>query len=315
MTSQTSETHQQRPDRADLSDEALLKHLPGFTKAVHDLGDVSLNVVSGGQGPALVLLPGWPQTWWSFHKVMPELAKSYRVIAVDLRGMGGSSRPAGGYDKKTMAGDIRRLLERLGIERAGVVGHDIGAAVAFALAASHPEVVERIAMLDFVHFSREWYSIPLLPVPGSFDQAKAAPDAAYLWWFAFHQVKGLPEALLGDRARLEHDWFFDYLSIDGSSVTTLDRDVYAASYPDADAVRAGNAWFQTLDQDVLDYESYGAVEVPVLGLGGGTYGFMAALLPEKAPDLTMVKVPDCGHFPASENPAFLLDQVRSFFTQ
>ncbi|WP_380156165.1 alpha/beta hydrolase [Kineococcus sp. R86509] len=301
------------PLRDDVSDDALLARLPGFTRAVHDLGEVSLNVVTGGEGPVVVLLPGWPQTWWSFHELMPHLARSYRVLAVDIRGMGGSSRPAGGYDKKTMAGDVHRLLDTLGIDRASVVGHDIGAQVAFSLAANHPTLIERIVMLDFVHFSPEWYSIPLLPAPGAFaDQSKAGNDGAYLWWFAFHQVKGLPEALLEGRAHLEHDWFFDYVSLDSASVSVFDRAVYAAAYADADSVRAGNAWYQALDQDVADYESYQPLGVPVLGLGAGAHGLMANLLPARAPQLTLLNVPEAGHFVASENPAFVLEQLDAF---
>lgn len=304
-----------RRERADVSDDALLRLLPQFSKARYDLGGVTLSVISGGSGPVVVLLPGWPQTWWSFHRIMPQLAQTHRVLAVNLRGMGDSSRPADGYDKKTMAGDVNSLLRQLGIDRASVVGHDVGAAVAFSLAANHPDVVDRIAMIDFVHFSREWYSLPLLPAPGTFDQDKAAPDGAYPWWFAFNQVKGLPERILADRAHLLHDWFFDYLSVHRTSISQFDRDVYAAAYANDGAVRAGNAWFQALDRDVADYESYDLVDLPVLGLGGATHGLMAALLPQKAKRLTMVKVPNSGHFPTNENPDFVLEQIERFLAR
>lgn len=308
----TPDTDDRQP-AADVSDEALLEQLPGFSRTVHDLDDVSLNVISGGSGPVVVLLPGWPQTWWSFRAIMPELAKTHRVLAVDIRGMGGSSRPATGYDKKTMAGDIRRLLDSLGIDRASIVGHDVGAQVAFSLAANHLDLVERIVMLDFVHFSLEWYSIPLLPAPGAFaDQAKAGADGAYLWWFAFHQVKGLPERLLEGRVHLEHDWFFDYVSRDSAAVSAFDRAVYAAAYSDADSIRAGNAWYQALDQDVTDYQSYAQLTQPVLGLGSGAHGLMSALLPAAAPRLTLHEVPDSGHFVVSENTAFVLEQLTAF---
>jgi pimeloyl-ACP methyl ester carboxylesterase len=199
---------------ADVKDAALVASLPGFDLDQHDLGDVTLNTVSGGDGSALILLPGWPQTCWSFHRLMPELARDHRVIAVDLRGMGASSRPPGGYDKKTMSGDIRRLMVRLGIRSASVVGHDIAAQVAFSLADNHPEVVEKLVLVDIVHVSPEWYTLPLLPGPGTFvDQSKPGPGGSYLGWFAFHQVKDLPEQLLGDRAYREQEWFFNYASL------------------------------------------------------------------------------------------------------
>jgi pimeloyl-ACP methyl ester carboxylesterase len=105
---------------------------------------VRLHYVEDGEGDPVVLLPGWPRTWWEFHKIMPKLAVTHRVIAVDLRGMGESAKPEGGYDKKTMAADIAALLHELGHDRADVVGSDIGAMVAFSLAANHPELVRTV---------------------------------------------------------------------------------------------------------------------------------------------------------------------------
>jgi pimeloyl-ACP methyl ester carboxylesterase len=247
---------------------------------------------------------------------MPELVRDHRVLAVDLRGMGASSRPAGGYDKKTMSGDIRRIMVRLGIRSASVLGHDIGAQVAFSLAANHPEAVDKLVLVDFVHFSPEWYTLPLLPGPGTFvDQSQPGPGGSYLWWFAFHQVKGLPEQLLGDRAYLEQEWFFNYVSLNSASITDFDRAVYAAAYPDADAVRAGNAWFQSLDQDVEDYLTYEALRMPVLGLGSGVHELMSTVLPQKITDLDMVKVPASGHFPVDENPNFVLQELTRFLSR
>ncbi|MGH9614827.1 MAG: alpha/beta fold hydrolase, partial [Bryobacteraceae bacterium] len=101
-------------DARDVSDTALVRSLPGFENGYTNANGIRLHYVAGGNGQPLVLLPGWPETWWSFHKIMPELAKHYRVIAVDLRGMGGSDKPADGYDKKTMAKDIDALIHQLG---------------------------------------------------------------------------------------------------------------------------------------------------------------------------------------------------------
>jgi pimeloyl-ACP methyl ester carboxylesterase len=88
-----------------------------------------------------MLLPGWPETWWAYHKIMPELARTHRVISVDFRGMGSSDKPADGYDKKSMAHDLLELIRQRGYEKVDVVGHDIGAMVAFSLAANHGDQV------------------------------------------------------------------------------------------------------------------------------------------------------------------------------
>jgi len=125
-----------------------------FEHAHADLGDVRLHYVTAGQGPAVVLLHGWPQTWYMWRNVLPGLARHHRVIAPDLRGLGDSSRPPGGYDKKTLAHDVWRLVhDVLHEQRLFLVGHDWGGPTAFALAAQHRDAVRRIAIFD-------------VPVPG-----------------------------------------------------------------------------------------------------------------------------------------------------
>ena len=127
------------------------RSLPGFRHDHATVNGVRLHYVAGGQGAPIVLLPGWPRTWWEFHKIMPTLAATRRVIAVDLRGMGDSAKPATGYDKKTMAADIAALLGVLGHDQVDVVGSDIGAMVAFSLAANHPALVRTVTLLDVAH--------------------------------------------------------------------------------------------------------------------------------------------------------------------
>jgi hypothetical protein len=117
------------------SDAELAASLPGgFRSAYAYVNGIRLHYVTGGAGEPLVLLPGWPATWWSYHKVMPALARRYRMIAIDIRGMGASDKPAGGFDKKTMARDVYELVRKLGHDRVNIAGHDIGAMVAFSFA-------------------------------------------------------------------------------------------------------------------------------------------------------------------------------------
>ena len=152
----------------DVSDVALVKSLPGFENGYADVNGTRLHYVIGGKGAPLVLLPGWPQTWWEFHKIMPALAEKYRVIAVDLRGMGGSAKPPGGYDKKTMARDIYELVRQLGFEKVNIAGHDIGSMVAFSFAANHPGATSKLALLDVPHPDEFFSEIRMLPQHGKF---------------------------------------------------------------------------------------------------------------------------------------------------
>ncbi|MER7349319.1 alpha/beta hydrolase [Streptomyces aurantiacus] len=294
------------------TDEELARSLEGgFTSAHADVNGTRLHYVSGGSGEPLVLLGGWPQTWWQFHKIMPELARHYRVIAVDLRGMGGSAKPEGGYDKKTMARDVRELVRHLGHDSAHLAGHDIGAMVAYAYAANHPEATRRVALLDVAHPDEQMWQLPLLPEAGADWHDR---PGIYLWWFAFNQVKGLPEQLLAGRFDLLHDWLFDYQLKDPASIGEAARAVYAHAYSTADAVRAGNGWYQAFTQDIADFATYERVEAPILGLGGETnYPYLRDRLSVHGTDVRVLAVPDSGHYLAEEQPERVTKELVEFF--
>ncbi|MBB4915836.1 alpha/beta fold hydrolase [Streptosporangium saharense] len=299
-----------------LHDAALAHSLEGSFSSRHArVNGVGLHYVEGGEGEPLLLLGGWPQTWWQWHKVMPALARRHRVIAVDLRGMGGSDKPDDGYDKRTMAEDIHALVRHLGLETVSVVGHDIGAMVAYAFAANHPEAVDRIALLDVAHPDETWTSFGLLPGPdqhvGSVIEAGARP---YLWWFAFNQVRGLPEQLLDGRSRLLVDWLFDRQAKDPATIDEHSRRVYAHAYSTADAVRAGNGWYQTFNRDIEDERTYGRVKTPMLVLGGdeSNHAYLSELMPSKGTDVTVVEVAACGHYVPEEQPQAVIDALTAF---
>ena len=296
---------------ADVSDAALVKSLPGFRNGYAEVNGVRLHYVVGGKGDPLVLLPGWPETWWAFHKIMPALAEKHTVIAVDLRGMGTSSRPAGGYDKNSMAADIHALVESLGHEKATIAGHDIGSAVAFAYAENYPQATGKLVMMELPHPDDSLLTFPLLPAQGAFGD-KLGSSRPYLWWFAFNQVNGLPEALLAGHIRVEQDWLFKYFLVNEHAVDARDRAVYERAYNSADAIRASNGWYQTLTQDVNDNKSYGTLEMPVLMLGGPAYGWMKKVVSQKAANLTAVKVENSGHFIQQEQPEFVTRTMVSF---
>ncbi|MGO1055263.1 alpha/beta fold hydrolase [Crossiella sp. CA198] len=288
------------------SDAALARSLGGNFRSAHaEVNGTRLHYVIGGAGAPLVLLPGWPQTWWEFHKIMPALAKRHTVIAVDLRGMGGSGKPAGGYDKKTMATDIHELIRKLGHQRADVAGHDIGAMVAQSLAAFFPSTVRKLALLDVAHPDEDLYQLTLIPRPG---------QPFFPWWFAFNQAQGLPEQLIAGRSRLLIDHFCDMLLVNRAAVNDRDRAIYAHAYATPEAVRAGNGWYQGFVQDIVDEKTHGKLAMPVLGLGAGpNYWFLADHLPRKATDVRVVEIKDSGHYVAEEQPTAVTAELDRFF--
>ncbi len=114
----------------DYSDDELIKKIPGFANKYVSVNGVRIHYVEGGSGMPLICLPGWPQTWYSYHPIAVELSKKYRVIIVDIRGMGSSEKPESGYDKKTMATDILGIVQQLELKKVHIMGHDIGGMVA-----------------------------------------------------------------------------------------------------------------------------------------------------------------------------------------
>src|SRR5262249_50060438 len=155
----------------------------------------------------------WPQTWWEYRHVLPALAARFRVFAVDMRGMGASSKPESGYDKKTAAADILALARRLGYSSINIAGHDIGAMVAYSFAVNHPDATRKVALLEVPHPNKFLFTIALLP---------ENPPPVQVWWFAFNQLHGLPEQLLTGRFRAMIDWTFNSLMAHPEAAT--DRD-------------------------------------------------------------------------------------------
>jgi pimeloyl-ACP methyl ester carboxylesterase len=298
---------------SDVSDAAIVRSLPGFENGHANVNGTQLHYVAGGKGAPLVLLPGWPETWWEFHSIMPTLANRYHVIAVDLRGMGGSSKPQSGYDKKNMAEDIYQLVRVLGYDQVNVAGHDIGSMVAFSFAANHPEATLKVALLDVPHPDEFFSEIRMLPEPEKFGAKIDDEHPGYPWWFAFHQVKGLPEQVLQGRFSIYQNFLIDYLLKDSKSIGPRDRAIYAAAYSSTDAIRAGDAWYQSFPQDVVDSKTYKKLEMPVLGLGSTGYGWLKAAVTPKASDFRLVKVENSGHFMQEEQPEFVAKSLVEFF--
>lgn len=297
---------------AAYSDEALVKKLPGFSNHYETVNGVKLHYVTGGKGQPLFLLPGWPETWYAFHLMAPALATHYQVYILDMRGMGSSDKPQAGYDKKTMAADLYALLKKVGIEKAYICGHDIGAMVAFSFAANYPAATEKLILMEGLHPNQYIEKMPMLPAKGTFGK-KMSGEAPYAWWFSFNQVKGLPEKLLAGRSRYMIDWLIDYVSENPNAITSFDRSVYAAYYDQPDNIRGGNAWYQTFAQDIEDAKTYGKFSMPVLGIGCYIgYTPLKMSLPNQASDSRVILIQNSGHYIMEEKPAEVNNAILEF---
>jgi pimeloyl-ACP methyl ester carboxylesterase len=255
-----------------------------------------------------VLFHGFPQTWHAWHGFIPRLtAAGFRVIAVDYRGAGNSSRPLGGYDKRTMAQDIRRLVrDALGIGGPLVmIGHDIGLMVAYAYAAEYRDEVSHLVVMD-------------APLPGTivFDRLRADPR---VWHFAFHSVRDVPEMLVAGRERQYLQAFFQPRFFDPSAVDDAELDLYASAYSAPGAMRAGFELYRAFDRDSEDNRAMlkraGKLTIPVLAVGGAvstTGPLMGEMMREVAENVTEFRVPRTGHWIAEENPDALMERLRPF---
>ncbi|NYD91057.1 alpha/beta fold hydrolase [Sphingomonas melonis] len=268
----------------------MITALTGFTQRPVTANGISINAVTGGAGPPILLLHGWPETWWEWHKVMPLLAERFSVVAIDLRGAGFSDCPQGGYDKATMARDAHGVMAVLGHEQYAVCGHDIGGMVALAQAALHRDAVTHLAVLD-------------VPLPG-WSQWEAT--VARLWHFGFHMNRDLPERLIQGR---EYDYIASFMAerfYDHSRFDPGDVAVYARAMALPGRLRGGLEWYRTLAADhaaALTYKQR-PLAMPVLGLGGDArFGAqMVPMLEEFAATVSGGAIAQCSHYVADERP-------------
>ncbi|MFJ8489884.1 alpha/beta fold hydrolase [Streptomyces sp. NPDC094038] len=287
---------------------AVREDLPaGFTQHRTQVGTVGLNYVIGGHGPTLVLLHGYPQTWYEWRHIMPALAEHYTVITPDLPGAGRSDAPATGYDKKTMAADIHGLLAKIGHDKdIRLVGHDIGTMVAYSYAAAHPADVRKLVLSEAP-----------IPDPGIYSFPSLTANGPGAWHFGFFALgNGLPEDLIQGREEVWTDRFIDNLEVRKGAVTPDDVAVFAGYLKDPAHLRASLAWFRTLPQDMKNDAVYQKkkLTMPVLAIGAdGSLGDSVPKQVEKyATHVTGVVVPDSGHWLYEEHPAEMTRILLTF---
>jgi microsomal epoxide hydrolase len=283
---------------------------PGFAHHFANVDGIRLHYVRGGQpgGDTIVLLAGFPQSWYAWRKVMPRLAATCDVVAIDLPGQGDSDRPDGGYDTDTLAAKVHALLQQLGVDRYGLAAHDVGAWVAYPLAARSSNEVRALALLDA--------GIPGVTLP---DLLPVAPAQAWrTWHFAFHVVPDLPEMLIVGREREYLTWFLRRKAADPSVFDEDDLDEYLRVFTLPGGLRSGLAYYRATPESARQNRAFaakGKLAMPVLALSAdqGSIPDMAAPLRAFADDVRGVRIADCGHFLPEEQPAAVAAELAAFF--
>jgi pimeloyl-ACP methyl ester carboxylesterase len=281
----------------------------GFSEQTIDVGDLTINYVRGGDGPTVVLLHGYPQTWYMWRHLMPKLSQQYTVVAPDLRGAGDSSAPADGYEKKTLASDVHGLLAELGLdESVRIIGHDIGAMVAYSYAAQHPELVERLVFAEAVIPDEGIYRMPVLTADGPGH-----------WNFGLFNVgSGFPEGLVAGR---ELAWVRGFMVPQAKHPEGLDEDSlqeWARCLLDDEHLRASFAYFRALSRDMADNIEYAKAPLPMpvlaIGASGSLGDSVGAQVGRYARDVRTSVIDDSGHYVFEERPEELSRQVLAFLS-
>jgi len=263
--------------------------------------DATIHVRVGGKGPAVVLLHGFGDTGDMWEPLAADLARDHTVVVPDLRGLGLSSHPDGGYDKRNQAQDVRGVLTKLGIDHADVVGHDIGTMVAYAYARRYPDKTDHLVLMD-------------APVPGvpPWDQIVRSP---LLWHFDLGGAD--MEKLVAGRERIYLNRFWNDFAGDPSKIDEATRNHYAELYARPGTMHSAFAQFRSIRQDAEDNKAtlIPKLTMPVLAIGGAkSFGAgEAEVMRNAATNVTELVVPNAGHWLMEEAPDVIVSAVRSFF--
>ncbi|WP_430382189.1 alpha/beta fold hydrolase [Streptomyces sp. P10-4] len=275
--------------------------VPGVRLRRVTVNGVGLNVATAGQGPAVLLLHGFPHTWRLWSEVIGPLARRHRVIAPDLRGFGASDRPADGYDAGTLATDAEALLDALDAGPAAVVGIDLGTPPAFLLAMRRPGRVRRLVLMESL----------LGDLPGADAFLAGGPP----WWFGFHAEPGLAETVLAGHEEAYIGWFLDRGTL-GRGVRPDVRAELVRAYTGGEALRAAFGPYRALPVTARQIRAAVAgarLTVPALTIGAHPVGgALERQLRPYADRLTGRVIPDCGHIIPLDRPDALLDLLDPF---
>ncbi|MFF3488974.1 alpha/beta fold hydrolase [Streptomyces sp. NPDC002701] len=282
-----------------------------FTHKFAKVRGVRMHYVTGGEGPALVLLHGWPQTWYEWRKVMPALAKHHTVYALDLPGLGDSEGSPESFDKKTLARYVHGLLhDRIGLDSFDLVAHDLGGGVGFQYVSQFPGQVKSYVHMDY-------------PLPG--PTLPAAQYRTFSWHMAFNSQQAIPEKLIDNPSDVREylTAFYPQVAYGGtafggkrtrSPFTEAETNEFVRTYSRPDVLHAGFELYRNLDKDERDNTAAARVDTPTLLLTAT--GLLASARPTLDPMLRnitrAVEIPEAGHWLAEENPEAVAREILSF---
>jgi haloacetate dehalogenase len=282
-----------------------------FSERTALVGELRMHCLLAGHGPLLLLLHGWPQTSYCWRHLIGPLSGGYTVVAPDLRGYGRTDKPPAGFDKRTMAQDVRGLMRVLGFETATVIGHDRGARVAHRWGLDHPDEIERLVVMDI---------IPTREMRRRMDMGLARR----YWHWLFHLQPDLPELLAGADVAAYLGYFFERWTHNRAGLDEVAVAEYVRAFSAPGALRAGfddyRASFPTdAEHDDADAAAGRRLTMPVLALWGasGLFGQLPALevWQAYADDVHGAAIPDCGHFLAEEQPELVMGELAAFLPQ
>jgi pimeloyl-ACP methyl ester carboxylesterase len=263
---------------------------------------------STGAIPEVILLHGFPENWSAYAEIMPKLAEKFFVVAVDLRGIGGSPPSEKGYDAATLAEDVHQLIQSLQLEKPYVVGHDIGGGVAYALARLHPQALRGMMILD-------------VPISGLPPSEELASNPA-LWHVAFHSAPGIAEKLIGGREKIYIDYFLHAWVADPKSISEEDVARYACAYALPGRLEASMRMYRAMgEDDDFGKRMKGPLDVPTVLVGGAAPGKgFAEILPTLAKGLKewglksvrVETIADSGHYLMDEQPDKVVRLIETY---
>jgi pimeloyl-ACP methyl ester carboxylesterase len=277
-----------------------------FASRFVEANDLRVHVVTGGRGPPLLLIHGWPQTWYQWRLVMPALARDFTIVVPDQRGIGLTDKPQGGYDDGSQAGDMAALMDALGHRRFAIIGFDVGMPLAYAIAADHPDRIDRIVVGEAL--------IPgVTPSPPLIGPARLNQR---LWHIAFNRLgPEVNEALV--RGREEIYFGAEYAGAAGTPLPDAVVRYYVerlASGPDA--LRGSFGWYRAMETSAAQNVRRKAnrLSLPVLAIGGGRTGGEgpANTMRLVADNVQGHVIPESGHWLAEEAPGQVLAAVTPF---
>ncbi len=261
------------------------------------VNSIKLHYVEAGQGPPVILLHGFPETWFAWRKQIPVLAQHYRVIVPDLRGYGESEKPLTGYDKRTMATDIYQLTGHFGLQKVVLIGHDRGARVATRFAKDYRAAIDRLAVLD---------NIPTRVILTTLNAERAVKQ----WFFLFNQIPDLPEALISGNEEIWLRFIYRSWCYNPEMLSDEEVAVYVKAYKQPGALRGAFNGYRAgpvdVAQDTEDADQL--INCPTLVLWGensevvpGLFDVMS-IWRGMAHNVHGVAIPQCGHLPPEERP-------------